>query len=343
MAQKKKYKHGSIHTFVVFAGLAMSQGLFAQDIHFSQYFSAPLILNPALTGQFEGDFRFTTNYKTQWSAVSKNGFKTFAAAVDAPVYEKKVFAGLSFYNDKAGDSKMGTNTVNLSLSSMINFDENNSLVAGIQGGWAQRKLDLSGVTWDNQYDGNTFNNTLPSGEVITAGNFNYFDLSSGLYFHSVPSKTVKINAGVAAFHMNRPKQSFFGSGDRLYTKWTAHGNVEIKPSSTKNYTYIPSFMYLKQGPANELDLGMIVKYSLGMDSKYTGLNVSSNVYFGAFYRLKDAAIVYFRYEHKNILSVGVSYDINLSKLQTVSHYRGGAELSLIYTMWKPKKSLPAFN
>jgi type IX secretion system PorP/SprF family membrane protein len=316
---------------------------YSQDIHFSQYFSSPLILNPALTGQFEGDFRFTTNYKKQWTAISKNDFKTFASSIDAAVYEKKVFAGLSFYNDKAGDAMMKTNTVNFSLASKIIIDDANTLVGGIQLGWAQRSVDISAATWDNQYDGKNFNTSLPSGETIYPSTINYFDLSSGLYWQCTLNKKVKLDAGIGAFHLNRPRQSFYSENDRLHAKWTFHGSSEIKPDKNKNITYIPSLMILKQGAANEINIGMMAKYNLGMDSKYTGINISSNAVFGIFYRVKDAAILYFGYEYKNRSSIGFSYDINVSKLRTASTYRGGAELFLSYKMFRPKKAISVLN
>ena len=38
----------------------------AQDRHFSQFYSSPLTLNPALTGAFDGKYRVGTNYRDQW-------------------------------------------------------------------------------------------------------------------------------------------------------------------------------------------------------------------------------------------------------------------------------------
>src|ERR1035441_5781184 len=38
----------------------------AQDIHFTQFFSNPLILNPAQTGNFNGNYRVGFNFKGQW-------------------------------------------------------------------------------------------------------------------------------------------------------------------------------------------------------------------------------------------------------------------------------------
>jgi hypothetical protein len=41
----------------------------AQDHFYSQFFSAPVYLNPALNGQFEGDIRANLVYRNQWTAI----------------------------------------------------------------------------------------------------------------------------------------------------------------------------------------------------------------------------------------------------------------------------------
>lgn len=339
MGKVKQISQKNIRAFLVIISVLVNFFCYSQDIHFSQYFASPLSLNPALAGQYEGDFRFMTNYKNQWVAVSKNSFKTFAASADAAIYKKKIFAGLSFFNDKAGDAKMGTNAIHLSLASKISLNDDNSLVAGIQTGWAQRSVDINGVTWDSQFDGKIFDNTLPSGETELPANYSYFDISSGVYWKCNVNNNVIVDAGVAAFHLNSPKQSYYGNGDRLHPKLAFHGSSEIK-TQNKNYTYVPSFMILTQGATNEFNIGMMVRYNLGMDSKYTGINVSSNIFFGAYYRIKDAAILCFQYEYKNTFALGISYDVNLSKLRTASYFRGGGEISLSYKLFRPQKSMP---
>jgi hypothetical protein len=37
-----------------------------QDIHFSQYYASPLSLNPANTGNYDGDWRLMNSYRQQW-------------------------------------------------------------------------------------------------------------------------------------------------------------------------------------------------------------------------------------------------------------------------------------
>src|SRR5688500_14821174 len=42
----------------------------AQDMHFSQFFEAPLLRNPALAGIFTGDLRVQGVYRTQWGSLT---------------------------------------------------------------------------------------------------------------------------------------------------------------------------------------------------------------------------------------------------------------------------------
>src|SRR5688500_3165931 len=42
----------------------------SQDIHFSQFFEAPLLRNPSLAGIFGVDFRVQRVYRNQWNSVT---------------------------------------------------------------------------------------------------------------------------------------------------------------------------------------------------------------------------------------------------------------------------------
>ena len=52
----------------------------SQDLHFSQYFNSPLLINPANTGFApDADWRAGANYRNQWQGVLTNPYKTFGA------------------------------------------------------------------------------------------------------------------------------------------------------------------------------------------------------------------------------------------------------------------------
>ena len=139
-----------------------------------------------------------------------------------------------------------------------------------------------------------------------------------------------VRAGIVYQHIMRQKLEY-GTGlekENLYGKLSFHGesNLDIKNS---NYSFKPSFIYQSQGPSKEILLGTLVRYTLGFDSKYTGLLQKSAMLVGIHTRIGDAVIPSIGYEisHWKIL---FSYDSNFSKLRTASSSVGGFELTLVF-------------
>ncbi|MEN9002702.1 MAG: type IX secretion system membrane protein PorP/SprF, partial [Flavobacteriales bacterium] len=104
--------------FIFFASLTSQ----AQDIHFSQFYNSPLNLNPALAGNFDGNYRFAGNYRNQWNSVTIP-FATFSMSADAKdvMGKKNVGAGIIFNNDNTGDSRFRTTVLNVVGSYAIPF------------------------------------------------------------------------------------------------------------------------------------------------------------------------------------------------------------------------------
>src|SRR2546421_13006986 len=71
------YKLKSYHIkFILLASsLQLAICSFSQDIHFSQFFEAPLLRNPSLAGIFTGDIRVQAVYRNQWNSIT-NAYKT---------------------------------------------------------------------------------------------------------------------------------------------------------------------------------------------------------------------------------------------------------------------------
>src|SRR5688500_8005409 len=106
--------------FIFFTILASAYSLSAQDIHFSQYNTSPLTLNPALTGFYTGDYRITFNYRSQWGSFT-DPYRTLAASFEVSAFKGKLKndhlgIGLSFSNDKSGEIELGTNYITLSAA-----------------------------------------------------------------------------------------------------------------------------------------------------------------------------------------------------------------------------------
>src|SRR5579862_4264405 len=65
----------SIKFVLYFAILGIAGPCFTQDLHFSQFFEAPLLRNPSLAGIFTGDYRVQGVYRDQWNSVT-DGYRT---------------------------------------------------------------------------------------------------------------------------------------------------------------------------------------------------------------------------------------------------------------------------
>lgn len=326
----------------------MNLKVLAQDIHFSQTFNTPLLLNPSYCGDFDGQVRAMNSYKQQWSSVSDKPYKTFLFSADKPFFSKKLCAGLIFFNDKAGDSEMSTTQAELLLSTKLKAGESDDVSAGLQIGYGQRKFDGTNLIWDNQWDGISFNTQLSSNEPVLANSFSYFDLSSGIGWNHKISDISKFRAGFSAQHLNQPVFSFiYNDNEKLFIKYITSGTWEVKTKALSNTTYVTSLAWFNQGTANEFDFSLIAKQELGMNSLYTGNNVSSNLLFGGLWRWNDAISPYVGFEYKKGLSAGISYDINYSSFRKASIARGGFEFHLAYRFVQKNvivdTTAPSFN
>lgn len=322
----------------------------AQDVHFSQFYETPQLINPALTGAFNGDIRAIINYRQQWKTIG-NPFQTSMFAVDAGVIKKKwakvvLNAGLMAYNDKAGASQFGTTQVNISVSARVTVSEKNKMAAGLQGGFAQKGIGNSELSWGNQFNGDAYDPNISSGEeaLLNTEPFFYGDFAAGLSwsFISKPKNMasndkITANAGIALFHVNKPQQKFYLEElENLYSKLVVHGRTSIGLRGI-NMAIIPSFYMAIQKTAQEINAGGLIRYRLKEESKHTGLIKEAAIYLGGHYRVGDAFIPSLFLEVANF-ALGVNYDLNISGLKEVTQGNGGIEISLRYINPNPSKS-----
>lgn len=309
---------------------------YGQDIHFSQFNAAPLQLNPALTGVNGCDYRFVANYRSQWAGVGK--FNTVAASYDMAVLRKTKKSnyggiGISLFSDRAGDLALSTTQVNVHMSYTVLLNSKGSqlLTAGLVGGIGHRSIDFSKLTTDSQFGDQGFNPNLPTGEQLNNNNRIYADVGAGFLWSYTVNKNTNFYSGFSVTHINQPNLSFLDDrNEKLYMKVTIHGGAHFKLSN--QLFLLPSFMYLNQGPHNELTFGSLLKIrkSLVPSDK-------TSFFIGGWYRLKDAVIISGRVDVASF-SIGLSYDLNISKLTPATKLNGGPEVSLVYTGCFRKKN-----
>lgn len=345
-------------TLLVIANCAVINNGISQDVHFSQYNYSPLMQNPANAGVFPDDLRTVINYKNQWAEVA-SPYRTIAFSCDAGFYKKDKMndgflgVGIQFFNDQAGDSKMGTTQLSLSLSGGKKLSANSLVSVGIQGGCFQKKFDGTALKWANQWDGMNYNPALPTGETVLSGTLFRPDISAGILWnysrgemYSTANDAFQAHAGIAMFHVNNPNISFTGNTDKLTTKYIFHGGV-IAGIKNTSLSLLPDFMIALQNPAKEIIAGMYFKHRIREDSKYTGFIKGASFLYGAHYRFGDAIIPSIQLEFSNY-AFGIGYDINTSGLTKASSGLGGIEISLRYFVPNSSKGktaveTPKFN
>ncbi len=314
---------------------------FAQDIHFSNSSETPVVLNPALSCTAY-DTRVIVNYKSQWASVS-TPYQTYGFSLERALNHlktKKTYIGLSLaaYNDKAGDLGLGSISAQFGVNVVTKITRYAKLSGGIGAGIAYRTLaSPNKIRWESQYNGYNYDATLASGEVTPNTSFLQGDYVVGIDYHySRTDKTISsqdgtsFDVGLSAFHFNVPKLNYTNNTDRQHTKIVFHTNFNIGIKNA-GMAVLPSLIYVRQGPAQEINGGIMVKRIFKSSSVYTQHSKAFAFSLGAFYRVNDAIIPSLLIEYDKY-ALGFSYDLNISKLRTASKLNGGMEVSLRFNV-----------
>lgn len=326
-------------------GLA-SLSLNAQDIHFSQFFSSPLTLNPALTGAFNGNIRGILNYRNQWNSFAP--FNTFATSLDANfgssfLKNDIMGIGVNAFSDVAGDTRYSSTQVNLTFAYIKTLGDKyhrSYLSAGFQGGYAQKSINYLAMTFANQYNGVYYDPLLGNGESIGFDSKGYLDLSAGLMWYLIPREDkYSMYIGGSLYHVNQPDQSIGAANDKLYMRSSGHIGAQIPVGDMTSL--VPAAMVIFQGPYVEYFAGTNLKFYL------QGMKWSSNaISFGVWQRVvgdidaatkAESTAIAARIDYDKI-SLGLSYDVNISSLSEASKNNGGPEISLTYISSLPQKA-----
>ena len=309
----------------VFAGSAAAP-LFAQGIHFSQYYNSPMLASPANTGLMsEQDYRVGLNYRTQWGAVPVP-YKTFSMYADLQALRARnetnwLGLGAAIYSDKAGDGDLALNRYEGFVAYHIQMGEYQMISFGASVASVQRSVDFNKFTWDAQWDGFAFDHNLPNNEKNLLTKTSYVDISAGLNYAIYPNENVYIKIGGGVAHLNQPKETFFGNANTIGIR--PSGNIDVLARAGSRLIVNPSVYYTAQKGASELMYGCLFTVNMGNEK------TTSNILAGAYNRWNDAIVIAFGYEWSG-LRVMASYDYTVSNLGQYINHSGAAELGLVW-------------
>ena len=310
--------------------LAIPLSMAAQDIHFTQFQYVPLSVNPAQTGLFEGTFRISGLYRSQWfgngNGNVKNGYQTPILHVDVPLkgFRKQdwIGVGVNLYQDKTGIAALTNSLAGLNGAYHIGFDKKgtNVLSFGVQYGFVSRKLDASKLRFA---DGIINNGTSVDFNNIDAKGKTYSDFSLGANFRSIldPKTKNALNIGVSVEHLLAPKYNLIKTTiSKLPTRFNIYGTLDM--SLTKLISLQPAIIFRTAGGQSETMVQAMA--GLKLDPK-KDLIIKA----GLGYRVGDAGQILLGAQVGD-WRVGAAYDLTTSNLRTNSNIKDGFELAIGY-------------
>lgn len=319
-----------IKIFSAIAGVCLGLSISAQDIHFSQFYASPLSLNPANTGNHAGDWRVSNNFRRQWKSITVP-FVTASLGYDRQFYLRNhnLSGGVYYINDKSGDSRLTVNKLYLSGAYHKKIDGHN-LHGGLQAGYVKKGFDISQLSFPDQFDidQGQFNTGLSTGDAGIGDNLSYMDLNIGLAWSKKLSDKFEPQAGLALFHLTKPNESFTGTKNNLPRRKVL--TLGARWDATQKIFLTPHVLMMSQIKANDFLTGTNVGYNLPANEIKAESVFAGVLFRNGIKRNTDAFIVIGGINFKN-LSVGLSYDYNISDLKVASDRKGAIEFSIIYT------------
>ena len=313
-----------IFILAIIGFFSQENSLQAQDPQFSQYYAAPLYLNPALVG-INQKGRMGINYRTQWPNLDAN-FETFSTYFDYHFEDYYSSAGLLFTRDREGIAGLTSTSVGLLYAYQLQLNYNWTFRPGVQASYYFRDVNFDKLTFGDQFD-NTGLVRDVTGETFNTGlNARFFDLSFGGVLYN-PSLWI----GASLHHVLEPNQSIAGGNAPLPRKFSVHGGyrIPLNPSTTKTgigeRSITPSFNYRTQGDFDQLDIGAYFTLNpILVGLWYRGLPIKNLD--GV---VNNESIIFMIGMQTNRTTFGYSFDYTLSDLGIGT---GGAhELSIAYS------------
>ena len=300
----------------------------AQDPQFSQFYAAPLFLNPAFAGNTQMS-RAGLNYRNQWPSINAN-FTTYSAYFDH--YFDLIRSGVGFVilRDQEGDVGYRSTTVGAQYAYQLRLTENLTFRPGVQIGVINTNLDYSRLTFATSFDPECQCFRNPSGESAGGAGKFMLDLSLGGVLYSK-----NFWFGYSNFHINQPNQSIAGEASPLNMRHSFHSGYRIPlktPGAPPGFnrdgqerSITPTAQFKMQGPFRQLDVGVystLEPIVLGL--QYRGIPFASA---SEGFTSAESIIAILGYTYEK-LSIGYSFDYTLSDLGIRS---GGAhEISIAY-------------
>lgn len=298
----------------------------AQDPKFSQYFAAPLSLNPAYTGFFDGEYRIAVNTRQQWGNLG-DPYNTYSVSGDVKLVEDENFTnsvfsiGLSGLFDESFNKALKSQYISASMSYYQYLDVDHRFKFGLapQVSYISRYLDYNKLTFASQYTDGGFDTALPNYLDIKNDKTSYFDLNIGGNF-SASFDYFSFVVGYAHYHLTKPQETLLSNSSEY-----------VPARQTVNF----GMLYLLN---NYIDLNLTGVYNVQRNNKDTilgtvvGLKPNDEtrlkLNFGLWFKFNEASFFPYLGVTMGDVSAGLNYTVYGNKLLSATPRT--YELSIIY-------------
>ncbi|MFN8116638.1 MAG: type IX secretion system membrane protein PorP/SprF [Bacteroidia bacterium] len=299
----------------------------AQDPQFTQFYAAPMYLNPAFTG-VTYEHRFVANYRNQWPGISKT-YQTYMASYDYNLSDLNSGLGINVMQDRAGTAGLTHTQFGINYAYHFKVSKFSEIRLGANLNYNMKRLDFNKLKFNDQI-------STGSSVSLDAANYerlNFMDFAAGALLNST-----EYWLGLSAKHLTQPNSSLVGDRVPLPLTISLHGGyrfiIEQKSKELKRYVS-PAFNYRHQQKYDQLDIGVYYYHlPINVGLWYRGLPLKK---YAPTYTSSESIAVLLGFDITDYnLRVGYSYDLTISKLG-VANSLGAHEISLIYEVAKKKK------
>ncbi|MCH8330425.1 MAG: type IX secretion system membrane protein PorP/SprF, partial [Bacteroidetes bacterium] len=301
---------------LIIACFCLAEDSQGQDPEFSQFYAAPLYLNPAFAGMAYCP-RLAFIFRDEWPGVpgdgsgstNRGGYVTYGASYDQHFDALGGGIGVQFISDRQGGGMLNSNTVNTMYSYQLDVAKLISIKSGIEVGFTNISINWDRLVFGDQVDARYGFNDI-SGNANQSSQVQPDELSTSYFDFAAGALLINPNffGGFSVKHLIRPNESISGRESRIPIRYNIHGGAVVKLDKglkTKSEMY-PNIMYTLQGDFKQLDVGSYIR--------------RSEVFAGMWYRIlthpdfsSDALILIVGFK-KDIFKLSYSYDLTVSGL-----------------------------
>ncbi|WP_276372910.1 PorP/SprF family type IX secretion system membrane protein [Chryseolinea sp. H1M3-3] len=277
---------------VVFAAIIGSlffcQVVYGQFVPYSQYNNVQLLTNPAfpsLTKYTQVTVHYRKSRVGNYDLPSVSFMHPFYRRSDGLQYGGVGVNVISQHAGPGGIYKVtGASGV---FAYVIHLSRKHHVGAGIAAGVINKRIDVSGITTDSQYNLGTYDPSLSNGETFQLSSVTRPVINAGLRWVLTGfNNQEKASFGIGAYNMNKPAFDLFANSPADDMTYIAAGEIALVTRG--RFTLSPTFRYVWQG-TSIANIGSRISYRVNNDNELsTGVwyKTTGGLVFSAQYNAK---------------------------------------------------------